>query len=223
MSPLAIAQYLPRGTVEFDLCIIDEASQMPPENAIGALLRAKQVMIVGDTNQLPPTSFFRKMVVDEDADEDETVVEESILEIANSIFRPARRLRWHYRSSSSALIRFSNRLIYDDDLIVFPSPAEGRKETGVSLVSVEGTYKSGANAAEAQIMVEAAIKFMHENPNRSLGVVTLNQKQRDLIQEKLEYAIVRPPDMLMPGPNAETASKVSSSKTWRTFRVTSVT
>ena len=94
-------------------------------------------MVVGDTNQLPPTNFFRKMIVDDDADEDETVIEESILELANAAFRPSRRLRWHYRSRHSGLIQFSNRLVYDDDLIVFPSAAESRADMGVSLVSVD--------------------------------------------------------------------------------------
>lgn len=189
MSPLSIAQYLEPGTVEFDLCIIDEASQMPPENAIGTLLRAKQVMIVGDTNQLPPTSFFRKMIVDDDADEDETIVEESILEMANATFRPPRRLRWHYRSRHSGLIRFSNRIVYKDDLVVFPSPSENREDMGVSFVKVEGSYKGGANAAEAKVMVEAAVRFMREQPHRSFGIATLNQKQRDLIEEEMNYAM----------------------------------
>jgi superfamily I DNA and/or RNA helicase len=108
MSPLAVAQYLRKEDIIFDLVIIDEASQMPPEDALGALIRAKQVMVVGDTNQLPPTTFFRKMVDDEDVDEDEAVLEESILEMANAAFRPPRRLRWHYRSRHSALINFSS-------------------------------------------------------------------------------------------------------------------
>ena len=192
MSPLAISQYLPPDAIKFDLCIIDEASQMTPENSIGALIRARQAMVVGDTNQLPPTNFFRKMIVDDDADEDETVIEESILELANAAFRPSRRLRWHYRSRHSGLIQFSNRLVYDDDLIVFPSAAESRADMGVSLVSVdEGIYKSGANPREAQMIVKAVLQFMRSHPGRSLGVVTLNQKQRDLIQEELDHAISR--------------------------------
>ena len=124
MSPLAIALYLPRRELNFDLCIIDEASQMPPEDAIGALARSGQAIVVGDTNQLPPTNFFQKIADDEEADEDESVLDESILEMANAAFRPARRLRWHYRSRHSALIKFSNHLVYNDDLIVFPSPTE---------------------------------------------------------------------------------------------------
>ena len=189
MSPLAVAQYIPRGTVEFDLCIVDEASQMPPEDAFGALVRSKQAMIVGDTNQLPPTSFFRRMIDEENLDEDETVLDESVLELANAAFRPKRRLRWHYRSRHSGLINFSNRLVYDDDLIVFPSAHEDRKDMGVSLVHVEGVYKSGVNGPEARAMVDAGLEFMERNPHRSLGIVTVNQKQRDLLIEEIEFAL----------------------------------
>ena len=62
MSPLAVAQYVPKGAIHFDLCIIDEASQMPPESAVGALLRCGQTMVVGDTKQLPPSSFFKTLI-----------------------------------------------------------------------------------------------------------------------------------------------------------------
>ena len=189
MSPLAVAQYLPRGELTFDLCIIDEASQMPPEDSIGALARSRQAVVVGDTNQLPPTSFFRKLVDDEDADEDESVLNESILEMANAAFRPARRLRWHYRSRHSALINFSNHLVYNGDLIVFPSATDSRPDMGVSLVSVPGRYRSGTNGEEARAMIDAALSFMRTSPDRSLGLVTMNQKQRDLLLEEMEYSL----------------------------------
>ena len=192
MSPLAVAQYAPKESISFDVCIIDEASQMPPEAAVGALLRCKQVVVVGDTNQLPPSSFFKKMIDDEeDDDEDEKVLDESILGLANGRFHPRRRLRWHYRSRHSGLIRFSNRLIYDDDLIVFPSATESMQRMGVEYRKVPGLYKSGTNAIEAQAMVEAILHFMRTDPDRSLGVVTLNQKQRDLIAEEFEDTISR--------------------------------
>jgi very-short-patch-repair endonuclease len=189
MSPLAVAQYVPKGSVKFDLCIIDEASQMPPESAIGALLRCDQAVVVGDTNQLPPSSFFKTMIDDEDADEDEAVLNESVLEMANGAFRPARRLRWHYRSRHSGLIKFSNRLVYDDNLIVFPSATEAISRMGVEFKSVKGRYKAGTNPIEAKTIIEAIIQFMRTDPERSLGIVTLNQKQRDLIMEEFEYAI----------------------------------
>jgi very-short-patch-repair endonuclease len=189
MSPLAVAQYVPKGVIHFDLCIIDEASQMPPESAIGALLRCRQTMVVGDTNQLPPSSFFKSLFDDEEADEDETVLNESILEMANATFRPARRLRWHYRSRHSGLIKFSNRLVYDDDLIVFPSATEAMSRMGIDFRLVAGRYKAGTNPIEAKAIVETTLEYMRTDPDRSLGIVTLNQKQRDLISEEFEYAL----------------------------------
>lgn len=189
MSPLSVAQYIPKGLVEFDLLIIDEASQMTPENAVGALARAKQAMVVGDTNQLPPTGFFRKVFEDEEATEDEKVTEESILEMANACFKPARRLRWHYRSRHSGLISFSNRYVYNDDLIVFPSAQEDHPSMGVFYVKVAGLYSAGTNPVEARVMVDRIINFMQNNPNKSLGIVVLNKKQRDLLAQELDYAL----------------------------------
>jgi hypothetical protein len=192
MSPLSVAQFLPKGAIRFDLVIIDEASQMTPENAIGALLRAKQTMIVGDTNQLPPTNFFRKMIaVSDDYDDEEEINDESILERANAAFRPARRLRWHYRSQHSSLIAFSNRHIYDNELIIFPSANENDTTLGVSLEKIEGVYASGTNPAEAEKMIEAITCFMTEYPQRSLGVVTVNIKQRDLLLVEFEREVGR--------------------------------
>jgi transcription elongation GreA/GreB family factor len=180
---------VPKGSVQFDLCIIDEASQMPPESAIGALLRCSQAVVVGDTNQLPPSSYFKTLIDDEEADDDEAVLNESVLEMANGSFRPARRLRWHYRSQHSGLIKFSNRLVYDDNLIVFPSATEIMARMGVEFRGVKGRYKASTNPVEAKAIIEAIIEFMQTDPDRSLGVVTLNQKQRDLITEEFEYAI----------------------------------
>lgn len=191
MSPLAVAQYVPKEAIEFDLCIIDEASQMRPEAALGALMRSKQIVVVGDTNQLPPSNFFKKLIEDDEVDDDENVLDESILEMANGTFRPARRLRWHYRSRHSGLIKFSNRIVYDDNLIVFPSASENMAHMGVEYKYVDGLYKSGTNAIEARAVVDAALQFMKEDTDRSLGIVTLNQKQRELIFEEFEDALNR--------------------------------
>jgi transcription elongation GreA/GreB family factor len=150
-------------------------------------------VIVGDTNQLPPSSFFKKMIDDEEVDEDDAVLNESILEMANATFRPARRLRWHYRSRHSGLIQFSNRMIYGDGLVVFPSATEAMSRMGVEFRSVDGLYKAGTNPMEARAIVDAILDFMRNDADRSLGVVTLNQKQRDLISEEFEYALGQDP------------------------------
>ena len=189
MVPSAVAQHLPKST-DFDLVIIDEASQMTPENSISALMRAKNAFIAGDTNQLPPTNFFKGLSVDEEEDEDVTTTEESILELANVQFHPKHRLLWHYRSKHEDLIAFSNHYVYDNELIIFPSPAPTMRGMGISLVEVNGTFQRGVNPAEAQVMLGAIVQFMKDTPNRSLGVAVMNQSQ----MEQLEALVLREAD-----------------------------
>jgi superfamily I DNA and/or RNA helicase len=184
MVPTSVASFLPRKEL-FDIVIIDEASQMTPEQSISALMRAKQAVIVGDTNQLPPTNFFRSnfgQVGSDDEEEDDEIIEESILELANSSFRPKHRLLWHYRSRHEALIAFSNHYIYDNELVIFPSPGGPRKKMGVDLIRVDGIYSKGLNPSEASRVVDDIVEFMETDINRSLGVVTMNQSQMELIE-----------------------------------------
>lgn len=194
MSPLAVAQYLHSG-LTFDLVVIDEASQMTPENAIGALSRARQAVIVGDTKQLPPTTFFQKMLDDADIDEDLREDSESVLDMANMAFRPVRQLRWHYRSRHSALIRFSNTWMYDEKLTIFPSAREDDPEFGVHLEEVSGIYKGRTNEIEARKVVQAAVSHMRNHPNLSLGVCTMNSDQKELIREEFERELERNPNV----------------------------
>lgn len=188
MSPLSVATYLEPGAMSFDLVVIDEASQMPPEDAIGALLRARQCVIVGDRQQLPPTSFFRRFedaseIEDEEGDDLDV---ESILDQASNVFLPPRLLRWHYRSRHQSLIAFSNKFFYDNRLTVFPSPVEKSDDMGVRLIQVNGQYAGRHNPAEARAVVEWARDFMGRRPDRSLGIVAINQLQRDLINDQME-------------------------------------
>lgn len=137
------------------------------------------------------------MISDDDVDEDEDVLEESILEMANQAFAK-RRLRWHYRSRDDSLIRYSNHKVYDNDLIIFPSPKQGFENgrMGVSLKRVVGNYKSGINMAEAKIVIEEILRFMKEQPDRSLGVVTMNKKQQELMEEQFQYSFRNSPEAL---------------------------
>jgi len=185
MSPLAVAQYLHRG-MKFDLVVIDEASQMTPENAVGALSRAGQAVVVGDTKQLPPTSFFQKVFDDSDTEEDLREDSESILDMANVAFMPVRQLRWHYRSRHSALIQFSNQWMYKGELTIFPSAQEDHPDLGVELIEIPGSYKGRRNAIEARAIVQAAIHHMAYRPELSLGICTMNTDQKDLILEEFE-------------------------------------
>ncbi len=197
MSPLSVAQFLKPNGLRFDLVLIDEASQMRPEEALGAVARGGQLVVVGDPMQLPPTSFFDRAdrVPDDELDEEEIVDNESILDLALAEFRPARSLRWHYRSRHESLIAFSNREFYDD-LIVFPSPLDPDREKrepklGVYQHFVAGKYKGRINVEEAQKVAEAALAFMATEPDKSLGIVTLNQTQRDVLLEEMERLVPR--------------------------------
>ncbi|WP_168217296.1 DUF4011 domain-containing protein [Paracoccus liaowanqingii] len=192
MSPLAVAQYLPPRS-RFDLVVIDEASQMTPENAMGALSRGGQAVVVGDTKQLPPTSFFQRMVDDSGLSEDEQEDSESILDLANMAFRPVRQLRWHYRSRHSALIQFSNVWMYDAKLTIFPSADEDDPELGVELVEVPGAYRGRTNVAEAHALIDEVLRHMRYAPELSLGVCTMNSDQRELILEEFERERDRTP------------------------------
>ncbi len=197
MSPLSVAQFLKPNGLRFDLVLIDEASQMRPEEALGALARGGQLVVVGDPMQLPPTSFFDRVdrLLDDEIDEEEIVDNESILDFALAEFRPSRSLRWHYRSRHESLIAFSNRQFYND-LIVFPSPLDADRERrepklGVYHHFVSGKYKGRVNIEEARKVAEAAILFMATEPDMSLGIVTLNQTQRDVLLEEMERLVPR--------------------------------
>jgi superfamily I DNA and/or RNA helicase/very-short-patch-repair endonuclease len=195
MSPMSIAQFLEPGNIQFDLLLMDEASQIRPEQALGAIARAAQVVIVGDQMQLPPTSFFQKLSTDsaDDDDEIEDTKQESVLEAAASRFFPPRRLKWHYRSEHGSLISFSNKEFYGNDLTVFPSPFHEHPEYGVFLTQVDGVYSTGTNVKEAETVVRAAADFMATYPNQSLGIVAVNSKQAELIREQLDSVFASDP------------------------------
>lgn len=190
MSPASVAQFLAPTGEAFDILIIDEASQMRPEEAIGALARSRQAIVVGDPMQLPPTSFFDASHDDvtEDFEEDQVDVDtESVLDQALSCWRPPRELHWHYRSRHHSLIAFSNREFYDDRLVVFPSPVDRSDHLGVELVAVEdGVYRSHVNEREAEAVVNYVKRAMRLYPNKSIGVVAINQPQKDLLLEHFD-------------------------------------
>lgn len=185
MSPLSVSQFLSQD-VSFDLVVMDEASQLRPEEALGAVARANQVIVVGDQKQLPPTNFFHSSADTEaPGDVDLDFNQESIMDLCVGKLR-ARRLKWHYRSKHESLIAFSNHSFYDSDLVVFPSPYKKNSAIGVHHVRVDGIYEKGRNLMEARTVADAAVKLMQEHPGRSLGIVAMNQEQRDIISELLE-------------------------------------
>lgn len=190
MGPQAVAQFLVPGQLKFDLVIMDEASQLKPEEAIGSIARGQQLVVVGDPKQLPPTSFFDKLSIGSDEDELQQAAitdSESILDVCIGHFRPVRTLRWHYRSRHESLIAYSNRQFYDSRLIVFPSPYGRSTELGLHYQYVpDAIYEAQLNHVEAARVVDATLEHMQRRPNASLGLVTLNLRQRDLVEDMLE-------------------------------------
>ena len=200
MGPLAVAQYLEPGVMQFDLVVIDEASQLTPEEAIGALGRTKQIIVVGDPKQLPPTNFFNRISTTDDGETDEdsaisTIAgQESILDVCLGLM-PERMLKLHYRSHHESLIAFSNFKFYDGKLVVFPSPFPRSKRLGLQYHHIRnGVYQNKQNQPEAMRVVDAIIDHMRCRPEESLGVCTLNMFQRDLIDELLEKRLKNFPD-----------------------------
>ncbi|RWX40269.1 DUF3320 domain-containing protein [Rhizobium leguminosarum] len=193
MSPLSIAQFLPPGVLEFDLLVMDEASQIQPVDALGAVARAKQVVVVGDERQLPPTRFFSKMTsssADEDDDgQDGAQVSdiESILGLFSARGLPEKMLRWHYRSRHESLIAVSNSQFYDSKLFIVPSPYTAEAGMGLRFHHVPGgVFEDGVNKVEAKVVAEAIIRHALQSPELSLGVGAFSIKQRREIQDQLE-------------------------------------
>lgn len=186
MGPHSVAQYLAPGQLEFDIVVMDEASQIKPQDALGTIARGKQLIVVGDPKQLPPTSFFDKAV--ENDDDDTTAIEqsESILDVSLPMFN-ARRLRWHYRSRHESLIAFSNQAFYESNLIVFPSPSSKSDEFGIKFTHVKsGRFVNQHNIEEAKVIAEAVRNHLLHRPQESLGVVAMSSKQREQIERCVE-------------------------------------
>ena len=187
MSPLSVSTFL-SSDMKFDVIVFDEASQIFPQDAIGAIYRGKQLIVVGDSKQMPPSNFFNSSVVDvEDDSEDESITDfESILDLCSTSF-PQRRLKWHYRSRFEELISFSNKNFYDNDLITFPSAKSDAKGVGVDYYYVDGIFdrQSKTNRAEAERIVDLIFENIENYPERSLGVVAFSVAQQTLIEKLL--------------------------------------
>jgi superfamily I DNA and/or RNA helicase/very-short-patch-repair endonuclease/ABC-type iron transport system FetAB ATPase subunit len=192
MSPLSVSLFLEADTYMFDTVIFDEASQVCTENAIGAISRGKQVIIAGDSKQLPPTNFFNSSTSDSDFDDDNENDEEynafeSILDEANLL--PERTLRWHYRSRHEHLIAFSNAKIYRNNLITFPSNKENSIDNGVEYIYVhDGFYDRGGksgNVPEAKKVAELVFDHFRKQPNRSIGVIAFGEVQQQAIDTQI--------------------------------------
>lgn len=192
MSPLSVSHFLGPDH-HFDLVVFDEASQVPPWDAINCIYRGDQLVIAGDSKQLPPTSFFQIAGDEEEAEdlleEDATELTESILDLCETVL-PTESLRWHYRSRHEDLIAFSNHQFYGNKLITFPAPEIESASLGVEFMHVpDGIYDRGGsrtNRVEARFVAERVVFHLEQEQERSLGVVALSNAQADAIIDELD-------------------------------------
>jgi hypothetical protein len=199
MSPLVVASILPAGRW-FDVVIFDEASQIPPAQAVSAISRATQVVVAGDERQLPPTSFFTAAMEDDSGagvvDPPLTDGVESILDVLSAAL-PVRRLSWHYRSLDERLISFANAQMYDGALVTFPGTSE---ESVLRLEVVDGSapVQPGVEAiestqAEVDHVVQLVLSHAQRRPGESLGVIALGIRHAENIEEALRVALAADP------------------------------
>jgi len=195
MSPISVAQYLDPKYPAFDLVVFDEASQMPTSEAVGAVARGNELIVVGDPKQLPPTSFFASNQIDEEHIEQEDM--ESILDDCIALAMPQDHLQWHYRSRHESLIAFSNRMYYRS-LYTFPSP--NNIVSQVTFKQIDGFYDRGKtrqNKAEAEAIVNEVLHRLADPVlrERTIGVVTFSSVQQTLIADMLEAEFSKRPDL----------------------------
>ncbi len=189
MSPLSVSQYINPKVTKFDVVIFDEASQIMPEDAVPCLIRAKQAIVVGDTQQLPPTSFFMSGR-DDDFVEEEIEDLESFLSECSTRFR-SKPLLWHYRSRNEHLIAFSNRFFYEHRLITFPN-SKIKDDSGLDFNYVKtGVYdrgKSRKNRVEARELVKSYKVIKKKFPDKSVGIIAFSIAQENAIREEFRIA-----------------------------------
>lgn len=197
MSPLSVSHFLTTQH-QFDLVLFDEASQVPPQDAINCVYRGKQLIVAGDSRQLPPTSFFQVGELDGIDDDDPQEDMESVLDSCTALL-PEFKLSWHYRSRNEDLISFSNQHIYDDELITFPTPDHLSAEMGVSVTFVpDGVYDRGrsqTNPIEARVVAERLVSCLRDASGRSVGVIAFNSAQAAAIQTELDVLRVQHPEL----------------------------
>ncbi len=199
MSPLTVSQFLPPD-YHFDVVIFDEASQVRPADAINCVYRAGSLVVAGDDKQLPPTSFF-DAADENDSDQydpDAFDVFDSLLDACKAGALRELTLRWHYRSKHEDLITFSNRSFYDNSMVTFPGAQDHGNDVGVNFFHVPGVYDRAGrrdNRVEAEFVAQRVIHHFDTRPDRTLGVVALSQAQATAIDEAVQQARLRRPDL----------------------------
>jgi predicted DNA-binding WGR domain protein len=214
MSPLSVSDTLPLDPNLFDVVIFDEASQIPLEEAIPAIYRSHQVIVVGDEMQLPPTTFFtsarpeeESVVVEEEGERIEVDLDSDSFLTQAAQNLPSTLLAWHYRSRFESLISFSNAAFYSGNLYTIPDrqrAIENQQEIRVTAVEqgaanidallarsitfhfmAIGVYADRTNPNEAAYIAHLVRALLRRETRFSIGVVAFSEAQQTEIESAL--------------------------------------
>lgn len=200
VSPESVSRIFPLKRGMFDLAIVDEASQLAAERAMPFLYRARRAVVAGDEKQLPPFDLFRVRGGGEDDDEDADAdadgdgprppPEKSLLELAAARYGHT-MLAWHYRSLYQDLINFSNHAFYGGMLNVAPNAASDPAHPPIRWVRCNGVWEKKKNHVEAEAVIDAIAAEWGRSresgaPYRSVGVITFNEAQQELVMDRLD-------------------------------------
>ena len=218
MTPLSVSQVIPPDRPYFDRVIFDEASQILPCDVVTVVLRAKQVVVVGDSKQLPPTTFFTRHDHEGDEDEYGSDEDDNNLDTVNALQETesllhgmkvllplrtgTRTLQWHYRSRDERLVAFANRHpeLYGKQLLTVPAATDGEP---FRFHMVKGELKDLCGVspkAEVEAAVELCIQHLQHKPEQSLAVVAFGQRHADRIQTAFDRRLSTHPVGLPPHP-----------------------
>ncbi|MFH8253268.1 AAA domain-containing protein [Microbacterium sp. B2969] len=218
MSPLQVSRILP-ATQCFDVVIFDEASQVKPADAIPALMRGRQVIVAGDSRQLPPTEFFSKVLEEDEIEETDEDVALSASEVQASEPAVARRgsytrdaesilfamdrllagqsrsLQWHYRSRDERLIAVSNEYVYQGSLTTFPAP-DALESVRHEVVPYSAGIGGGTNSPELEVqrVVDLVKQQVAQHPGESVGIIAFGIKHEARIERAIELAMLDDPE-----------------------------
>jgi len=193
LTPEVVSEILPLEIGLFDMLIFDEASQMYVEKGIPSIYRAKKVVVAGDHKQLRPSSLgsgrMEYGTEDDSSTEDDEmaliVEEESLLDLARTRYDSI-LLNFHYRSKYEELIAFSNYAFYDGRLYVSPNVVTPERPP-IEVHRMDGLWESKSNIEEAKKVMELLKAFFKDRrEDETVGIITFNISQRDLIQDLLE-------------------------------------
>jgi len=188
-SPESVSAIFPMREM-FDLVIFDEASQCFVERGIPAMYRGRQVLVAGDDKQLRPNDLYQVRYEEEPEEDDIAMEVDSLLELANHHLSDI-QLKGHYRSKSLELIDFSNKHFYGGNLRLLPDHAVvNDKEPAIEYIKTDGVWENNTNMEEAQEVVNLLLSIFEEGQRKSVGVVTFNARQQQLILDLIDERFI---------------------------------